>query len=124
MKGIKLKPMTVRLLMLLIVVASLSVPTMAQTMSQDRLSQGGLFCKGPVSDNPQRDNAGGLFNPSTGGYDITTQHFGSDVYGGYNITTQHFGHDAPLGGGCLVLTLAGAAYALKKRKNNKKKTRE
>lgn len=58
-----------------------------------------------------------------GGYFIGTQIFGSDTYGGFNIYTQQFGYEeieTPLGSGCLVLTLAGAAYAIRKRKNNKK----
>ena len=67
---------------------------------------------------------GGLFNPTYGGYNIGTQIFGSDTDGGLNIYTQQFGYEeeeTPLGSGCLVLTLAGAAYAFKKRKNNDKK---
>ena len=56
-----------------------------------------------------------------GGYNIIIQQFGSDDYGGFNIGTQIFGHEAPLGGGCLVLTFAGAVYAFRKRKNNDKK---
>ena len=55
---------------------------------------------------------------SVGSYNVGTQHFGEDVNGGYNIGTQQFGQNLPLGSGWLVLTLAGAAYTLKKRKNN------
>ena len=55
-----------------------------------------------------------------GGYDIGTQHFGDDVYGGFNIGTQQFGEEAPLGSGWFVLTIAGVAYAFRKRKNNNK----
>lgn len=58
---------------------------------------------------------------SLGSYNVGTQHFGEDVNGGYNIGTQQFGQELPLGSGWLVLTLAGAAYAFKKRKNNHKK---
>ena len=57
----------------------------------------------------------------TGGYNFGTQQFGDDVNGGFNIGTQLFGQEAPLGGGWLVLTMAGAAYAYKKRKNNNDK---
>jgi len=63
----------------------------------------------------------GRENGRGGGYNIITEQFGSDDYGGFNIGTQIFGLEAPLGGGCLVLTFAGAAYAFKKRKNNDKK---
>ena len=62
-----------------------------------------------------------MLDPTYGGYNIGTQHFGDDVNGGFNIGTQQFGQEAPLGGGWLVLTMAGAAYAFKKRKNNNDK---
>ena len=55
-----------------------------------------------------------------GGYNIGTQHFGYDVFGGFDISTQLFGQEAPLGSGWLVLTIAGVAYAFRKRKNNNK----
>ena len=58
---------------------------------------------------------------SSGSYNIGTQHFGEDAFDGYYIGTQQFGQDLPLGNGWLVLSLAGVAYALKKRKNNHKK---
>ena len=80
---------------------------------------GGLFGLGPISSDMGYNNRG-LLDPA-GGYNIGTQHFGSDENGGFNIGTQHFGQEAPLGGGWFVLTLAGAAYALKKRRNNHKK---
>lgn len=63
----------------------------------------------------------GRENGRGGDFNLITQQFGSDDYGGFNIGTQLFGQEAPLGGGCLVLAFAGAAYAFKKRKNNNKK---
>ena len=65
----------------------------------------------------------GLFNPTYYGYNVGTQIFGSDIYGGFDIYTQQFGYEeqeTPLGSGCIVLTLAGAAYAIRKRKTTKR----
>ena len=75
--------------------------------------------------NTEQQSREGLFYNGTihGGYNIGTQIFGSDTDGGFNIYTQQFGdeeEETPLGSGCIVLTLAGAAYAIRKRKNNKK----
>ena len=94
------------------------------TIAQNKEARGGLFGRGPASNifESEYSNSGGLFTPTWGGYNISTQQFGSDFNGGYNISTQQFGYDeVPLGCGCLVLTLAGAAYVMKKRKNNPKK---
>lgn len=63
------------------------------------------------------------YGTNQGAFNIGTEIFGSDTDGGFNIYTQQFGYEeeeTPLGSGCLVLTLAGAAYAIRKRKNNKK----
>ena len=50
-----------------------------------------------------------------GGYNLTNQTFGE---GGYNLTNQTFGDNAPIGSGLLIMTIAGAGYAIRKRKNN------
>ena len=80
---------------------------------------GGLFGLGHDA---EEQSSEGLFriNDNLGGYNIGTQHFGDDIFGGFNIGTQQFGEEAPLGSGWLVLTIAGVAYAFRKRKNNNK----
>ncbi len=57
-----------------------------------------------------------------GGYALFNQQFGSNTNGGYDLHNQTFGQDsdAPLGSGLLILAAAGAGYALRKKKNNKK----
>ena len=130
MKGIKVKPNSMPLSLLLAL--ALLLPSVS--IAQSRMWYGGLFGRGIAPDEvlDEEEEAfykdygyrGGLFYPTYyGGYNIGTQIFGSDIYGGFNIYTQLFGEeeeDAPLGSGCLVLTLAGLSYALIKRKNNKK----
>ena len=80
-------------------------------------SGGGVFGYGRDT---EQQSPEGIFrmNDNLGGYNIGTQHFGDDVFGGFNIGTQLFGEEAPLGSGWLVLTIAGVAYAFRKRKNN------
>ena len=90
-----------------------------QAIAQKWTSGGGLFGWGPTVDSVEYYNRG-LLDPSEGGYFIGTQHFGDDVNGGFNIFTQNFGQEAPLSG-WFVLTLAGMAYAFKKRKDNNNK---
>ena len=78
---------------------------------------GGLFGKGGMSDTGSQ--RGMLRGSLQGGYNISTEQFGSDANGGYQIGTEQFGQDAPLGSGLFIMAAAGAAYALKKRKMNK-----
>ena len=52
-----------------------------------------------------------------GSYNLHNQQF-SDDEGGFNLYNQFF--EVPLGSGLLILTAAGAGYALKKRKSNNK----
>ena len=115
MKGIK---QTLKNLFLLLLLFVMLLPATLNAQNDG----GGMLGFGPASGNAEYSNREGLFDPSEGGYNIGTQHFGEDVNGGYNIGTQQFGQDLPLGSGWLVLTLAGAAYAFKKQKNNHKKT--
>ena len=83
-------------------------------------SGGGVFGRGNTQE--QADDFGAMGRGgSSGSYNLHNQQFGSDVNGGYELHNQTFGQDAPLGSGWLVLTLAGAAYASKKWKNNIKK---
>ena len=83
-------------------------------------SGGGMLGYGPETEQQSRGNLlrNGIYQ---GGFNIGTEIFGSDTDGGFNIYTQQFGDEAPLGGGWLVLTMAGTAYAFKKRKNDNKK---
>ena len=76
--------------------------------------EGGLFGFGKSSETTE--NAGVMGRGATdGGYNITTQQFGSDENGGYNITTQQFGQETPVGSGLAILVMAGAGYAACKR---------
>ena len=78
---------------------------------------GGIFYRGDKAENV--DNVSLMSRGATGGYNISTEQFGSDANGGYQIGTEQFGQDAPLGSGLFIMAAAGAAYALKKRKMNK-----
>ena len=99
MRRIKLNLKVVRLLLLLYMVMSLSMLTMAQNQT----SNGGLFGWGPVSNDMEYSNRGGLFDPtSVGGYNLFNQQFGSDVIGGYELYNQTFGQNVPLGSGLLT----------------------
>lgn len=82
---------------------------------------GGLFGFGNSSETTE--NAGVMGRGATdGGYNITTQQFGSDENGGYNITTQQFGQETPVGSGFAILVMAGAGYAALKRKQKNQKS--
>lgn len=68
----------------------------------------------------------GLFNRSSqggGGYFIHSQTFFDGENYGYNLNNGTFEDvtpEAPLGSGLFIMAAAGAGYALKKRKDNKK----
>ena len=108
-----------RKLKVLVLSVGLVLGTTMPKMAQAQFG-GGMLGYGRDAEQQSRDNLlrNGIYQ---GGYNIGTEIFGSDTDGGLNIYTQQFGDEAPLGGGWLVLTMAGTAYAFKKRKNNKKK---
>ena len=73
----------------------------------------------------QSNTDGTLMNRSTGGggYFIHSQQFFDGENGGYSLnigTFQDVTPEAPLGSGLFIMAAAGAGYALKKRKDNKK----
>ena len=73
----------------------------------------------------QSNTNGSLMNRSTGGggYFIHSQTFFDGENYGYNLnngTFQDVTPEAPLGSGLFIMAAAGAGYALKKRKDNKK----
>ena len=76
----------------------------------------------------QQQSLGGMLGrgDSQGGYNLYNQQFGDedqdeDGDPSFNLYNQVFGQNVPLGNGWLVLTMAGAGYALRKRKNTKTK---
>ena len=121
MSKIRLKPKSI---VLSLALAGGLLWPMAVNAQKYVLYDDGLFRRGPMG--KYYDDYSlfrGMMNANNGGYFIYNQQFGSDVNGGFNIGTQQFGYEeeeTPLGSGCIVLTLAGAAYAIRKRKNNKK----
>ena len=105
-KSTKLKALVLPLIM----ATMLMLPLAAHAQSDGFLRDDG--------DYPKRDaGAYDLNNQTFGssGYNLTNQTFGE---GGYDLTNQTFGDDAPLGSGLLIMTIAGAGYAFRKRKNN------
>ena len=106
-----------RKLKVLVLSLGLALGTMVPTVAHAQYG-GGLFSYGHEEE--QLDREGVFRSGNQGGFNIGTQHFGDDVYGGFNISTQLFGQEAPLGGGWLVLTIAGVAYAFRRRKDNNK----
>lgn len=79
---------------------------------------GGIFYRGDKAENAE--NVSLMSRGATGGYNISTEHFGSGTNGGYQIGTEQFGQEsAPLGSGLFIMAAAGAAYAFSKRKKNK-----
>ena len=81
--------------------------------------------------NPYKEQGkqdGALMRSGTGtGFNISTGQFGGNggqAGGNYGITIGTMGQEtpqpAPLGSGLFIMAAAGAGYALKKRKDNKK----
>ena len=107
----KLKKKTLLLTLTLSTVLLLPMGASAQT-------GGGVFYRGDKAENV--DNVSMMNRGATGGYNISTEHFGSGTNGGYQIGTEQFGQEsAPLGSGLFIMAAAGAAYAFSKRKKNK-----
>lgn len=101
---------TLKALVLSIGLAAMTFPLDAQVINHGLLK------------NPYKEQSGTgamLKHRSQGGYNVSTEQFGSGTNGVYNIGTEQFGNDAPLGSGLFIMAAAGAAYALKKRKMNK-----
>ena len=83
---------------------------------------GGLFGWGKVAEKEMFYRRG-LMNKggdpeSFLGYNLYNQQFGDNQDGGYNLYNQTFGQEVPMGSGLLLFAVAGAGYALGKRKNN------
>ena len=106
------------------IVFSLGVAAMllpAKTLNaQDR--PGGLFGTNVPT---EQSNAGLLRDGGSGGggYFIHSQTFFDGENYGYNLNNGTFEDvtpEAPLGSGLFIMAAAGAGYALKKRKDNKK----
>ena len=100
------------LLLMLALSAVLLLP-----MGASAQTGGGIFYRGDKAENV--DNVSLMNRSATGGYNISTENFGSGTNGGYQIGTEQFGQDAPLGSGLFIMAAAGAAYAFSKRKKNK-----
>ena len=105
------------------IVLSLGVAAMllpAKTLNaQDR--PGGLF----GTNVPTEQSNAGLLRQGTGGggYFIHPQTFFDGENYGYNLNNGTFEDvtpEVPLGSGLFIMAAAGAGYALKKRKDNKK----
>jgi uncharacterized protein (TIGR02145 family) len=107
----------------MVVTAGMLLPVGALAQD-DAVPHGGLFSYYGWFNSEEEEILGLMrYNEGYGSFNIGTEIFGSDTDGGLNIYTQQFGYEeeeTPLGSGCIVLTLAGAAYAIRKRKNNKK----
>ena len=78
------------------------------TMTLSASAQGGLFGYGAVSDEDFYDAAYGFQDRTDGLLNLPSAH---------GVDTDQYG--APLGGGALLLIGFGAAYALKKQRNNR-----
>ena len=102
---------TLKAIVLSLGLAAMALPSNAQVINKGLLQN-------PYKE--QGDQRGMLRARSQGGgYNMATEQFGNGTSGPYQINTEQFGNDAPLGGGLFIMAAAGAAYALKKRKQNK-----
>ena len=108
----------------IVLVAEMLLPV--GVSAQDYARPGGLFgYYGWFNSELKEVEEGGLFragaNEDGFNCNLFNQNF-SPIFGddiaGYNLYNQSF-EEAPLGSGLLILTAAGAGYALKKRKSNK-----
>ena len=116
------KPKVIVLSLLLILGMLLPVGASAQDYSRP----GGLFSYyGWLNSELKEVEEGGLFRAGANEDDFNCNLFNqnfSPIFGddiaGYNLYNQSF-EEVPLGSGLLILTAAGAGYALKKRKSNK-----
>ena len=106
--------------------AALVLPLDAQVVNQGRqpymepIGAGGMFMRQP----------GGVYyicneqvSDQNGGFFIHPQTFFDGENYGYNLNNGTFEDvtpEVPLGSGLFIMAAAGAGYALKKRKNNKK----
>ena len=95
----------------------------ASGLSAQNSGNRGLFDLGPDADAGEYVSRGvmnkGGDPESSLGYNLYNQQFGDNQNGGYNLYNQTFGQETPLGNGLLFFAVAGAGYALRKRKNNR-----
>ena len=116
----KTKKLNLKALVLSLGLAAMMLP--AKTLNaQDR--SGGLFGTNVPT---EQSNAGLLRDGGSGGggFAIHPQTFFDGENYGYNLHNGTFvdvtPHITPLGSGLFIMAAAGAGYALKKRKDNKK----
>ena len=111
----------------IVLVAGMLLPVGASAQD-DVVRHGGLFgyyYYGWFNSELKEVEEGGLFRAGANEDDLNCNLFNqnfSPIFGddiaGYNLYNQSF-EEVPLGSGLLILTAAGAGYALKKRKSNK-----
>ena len=112
----------------IVLVAGMLLPVGA--LAQGYARRGGLFgyyYYGWFNSELKEVEEGGLFRAGANEDDFNCNLFNqnfSPIFGddiaGYNLYNQSF-EEVPMGSGLLILTAAGAGYALKKRKSNIKK---
>ena len=104
----------------LLLVLAMGVPLPVNALAQGYARHGGLFDYYDWLYMKEGERSLLRHNDAVGGYTLYNQQFGSDQEGGYELYNQTFGQEVPLGSGLLILTAAGASYAIRKRKNNGK----